>query len=113
MTSQLHLCKALIDRARFAPSVAGIPFDMADEALRMGLEWHAACKAVVMVNGSSGPEAYKYILAHSGWHRLVLTKLQTDPRCRKEAHHYCRSHPDNGLISKDGDSYTILIQPTR
>jgi hypothetical protein len=79
----------------------------------MGVEWYGLMKAVVMVKKMTGPEAYLYVLSHREWHRIVQAKLQTDPRCRKEAYRYCRSAPDNGLISKDGDRYTILLQPTR
>lgn len=113
MTSQLLLCRALIDRARFAPSEAGTEFDMAEEGLRMGLDWYLLMKAIYIVNKLSEPDAHKYVLSQRGWHRIIQAKLQTDPRCRKQAYRFCRSHPDNGLISKDGDRYTILIQPTR
>jgi hypothetical protein len=113
MTSQLHLCKALINSARFAPSTLTAPFDIADEALRMGVEWYGLMKAISLVKNLRGLDAPKYVLSHRSWHRIIQTKLKADSQCRKEAYRLCRSHPDNGLISKDGDRYTILIQPTR
>jgi hypothetical protein len=113
MPSQIDLIKALVNRATFAPSSEARPFDIADEALRTGVEWYGLMKAITRATKMRDREAHKNILSHRGWHRIIEAKLHSDPRCRKEAYRFCRSHRDNGLITKEGDRYTILIQPTR
>ena len=88
-------------------------FDIAGEALKVRIDWVRTIKTVREFRNCDLPTAQEDVLSHKGWQRIIQKKLESDPECRKLAHHHCRSHPYSGLIRKDEDRYTIVIRPTR
>jgi len=88
-------------------------FDIAAEGLTLAIDWFQLHKATYFAYGWNYEHSIRYVLEHEGWNRIVQMRLKSEPRCRKVAYQYCRSHPDNGLIRKDGDRYTLLVHPMR
>jgi hypothetical protein len=107
--SPVALCQTLIQEAR----AAGDNFDVPERALELGLDWYLTLKALANVRKRPIDANYADILSHQGWQRIIEHQLRTNPQCQKVARLYCRDTPFNGLISWNGNGFTILIKPTR